>query len=54
MIHRLQYRYLNNYLTVYFKHIQIRSFYRTKTIHKQKMDAIEVTKTKVKLIGAMA
>ena len=54
MIHRLHYKYLNSYLTVYYQNIQISSYHRDKSIYKQKMDATELTKTKVTVIGTMA
>ncbi|HWY80050.1 MAG TPA: hypothetical protein VNW29_06870 [Candidatus Sulfotelmatobacter sp.] len=54
MIHRLHYRYLNSYLSLYFHRTQRRTFYKTKIINKPKDEAIEFIQTKTKLIGNMA
>jgi len=53
MIHRLHYRYLNDYLAFYY-YLQHQSLNKIKALHKEKTEHSALGKTKTKLISALA
>ncbi len=54
IIHRLHYRNLNSYLACYFHQIKRVPLQGTKIIHAAKIKKDGLSKSKVKIIGAMA
>jgi hypothetical protein len=54
IIHRLHYRNLNSYLACYFHHLKRVPLHHAKIMHVTKIKKEELSKSKVKLLGAMA
>ncbi len=54
IIHRLHYRNLNSYLACYFHQIKHVPLQGSKIMHAAKIKKEGLTKSKMKLIGAMA
>ena len=54
MIHRLHYRYLNSYLAFYFQKAGARNDAKAKIIQVEKTETLEITRSKIKLMSAMA
>jgi anaerobic ribonucleoside-triphosphate reductase len=54
IIHRIHYRNLNTYLACYYHHLRRVPFHGSKIFPVSKIKKIELTKSKGKLLSAMA
>jgi len=54
MIHRLHYKYLNSYLSVYFYRLPEQLSQKTEIKEKQKFESFEMVKIKEKALSVMA
>jgi hypothetical protein len=54
IIHRLHYRHLNSYLACYFHHIKQVPLQGTHVVQAVKIKKDKLTKSRIKIMGAMA